>query len=62
MEVTKPMIEYNSKISKANTKGSSLKVTIPQGVVKLLNLDVGDNIIWEVSLEDSSAKVCIKKK
>lgn len=56
------MIKYTSKVSKANTKGSSLKVTIPQGIVKLLELEAGNNLTWEVQLEDSSAIVLISKK
>lgn len=55
-------IEYESKVNKANSYRTSLKVIIPQGISKFLQLEAGDTIIWDVTLEENSPKIIVKKK
>ena len=52
------MIEYKTRVNKINKQNNSLKITIPQGIVKLLDLKDGDDLIWIVDNGDN-IKICI---
>lgn len=54
------MIEYKTRVNKINKQNNSLKITIPQGIVKLLDLKEGDDLTWIVDIEDN-IKICIEK-
>ena len=54
------MIEYKTRVNKINKQNNSLKITIPQGIVKLLDLKDGDDLTWIVDIEDNT-KICIEK-
>ena len=47
------MIEYKTRVNKINKQNNSLKITIPQGIVKLLDLKDGDDLTWIVDIEDN---------
>lgn len=50
-----------SKIQVANSTSGSLRATIPEEIVKLLNVKAGDIISWDVSKSEKATKVCIRK-
>ena len=52
------MIEYKTRVNKINKQNNSLKITIPQGIVKLLDLKDGDDLTWIVDIGDN-IKICI---
>ena len=56
------MIKYSSKISKGSSEIDSVRVVIPQGLRKILELNPGDRIDWIVNIEDSGIKVTVEKK
>lgn len=59
-EKSTKMIEYKTRVNKINKQNNSLKITIPQGIVKLLDLKDGDDLTWIVDIEDN-IKICIEK-
>lgn len=54
-----PIINYKSKVS-ANSPNSA-RTTIPQGVMSVLDLDVGNTVIWEVEVTSDGINVSVKK-
>ena len=56
------MIKYSSKISKGSSEIDSVRVVIPQGLRKILELNPGDRIDWIVNIEDSGINVTVEKK
>lgn len=56
------MIKYSSKISKGSSEIDSVRVVIPQGLRKILELNPGDRIDWIVNIEDNGIKVTVEKK
>ena len=53
--------EYNTKISSARPTSKSARTTIPQEIMKFLELKKGDKIIWTVDIESENIKVEISK-
>jgi len=57
------MFKYNTKVNNANPNSNSLRTTIPKAVTKLLNIDVGDIVEWEIDvINNEEFVVRIKKK
>jgi hypothetical protein len=56
------ILKYKSKIGKADTRRISSRTIIPIEVIKILNLDFGDEIIWTVDIEGKGATVMVTKK
>jgi len=42
------ILKFKSRIGKADTEGVSSRTIIPIKVIEALELDFGDNIMWEV--------------
>ena len=55
------MFNYTSKINYANPETKSLKVGLPKEIVKVLNVQPGDTMDWQVDVEDGEIKVICKK-
>ena len=47
-------------LSKATTKGGSLRTTIPMGIVKQFNLSQGDRFNWEIKAEDGELIIVVR--
>lgn len=56
------MLDYESTIGKADTKGISARVIIPKEIMKILNLDYGDKLIWFVDVKDEGFTIRVEKK
>ncbi len=48
--------------TKVGNIGGSATVVIPAGLVKLLHIDKGDKIIWDVELDAEGATVTVSSK
>ena len=53
------MIEYKSTIGKADMKGKSSRVIIPIEVMKMLKLEWGDKLVWNVDIRDKGATITV---
>lgn len=51
-----------TKLARANTKSPSLRTTVPEGIVKDLNLKVGDIVVWRSMIVDGRIKVLVEKE
>jgi bifunctional DNA-binding transcriptional regulator/antitoxin component of YhaV-PrlF toxin-antitoxin module len=54
------MLMITSKVAKANTT-NSLRTTIPSDIVKEIDLNVGDLLIWSIDQQKGKKIVIIKK-
>lgn len=48
--------------TKVGVLGGSLKTSIPVNIVKLLEIEKGDNLIWLVDIKDDTVKIELKKQ
>ena len=55
------MFKYKSKVGIANPKSNSLRVGVPKEIVKILELDVGDSIEWDVDVTNNEITVIASK-
>lgn len=53
-----PILEYTTKLSKGGP--NSIRSIVPQDVIKLLELELGDSLHWTVNI-DNGITVTIKK-
>lgn len=57
------ILKFESILGKADTTGTSTRTIVPKQVVKLLNLDFGDKIVWNIEiLGKDEVKICITPK
>ncbi|WP_407420711.1 AbrB/MazE/SpoVT family DNA-binding domain-containing protein [Methanobrevibacter sp.] len=55
------MFNYTSKINYANPQTKSLKVGLPKEIVKVLDVQPGDIMDWQVDVTDGKITVIAKK-
>lgn len=55
------MFEYETKISIARPNSESGRTTIPQEVMKFLDLSIGNSVKWIVKLDGDEVNVCLDK-
>lgn len=51
---------YETKVTRANAKVSSLRSTIPSGICKQLNLNEGDKLFWKLEIRDNDFIIVAK--
>ena len=57
------MFKYSSKVNVANLKSNSLRAGIPKEIVKVLDIDAGDIIEWNVDvINNNEFRIIVKKK
>lgn len=56
------MLEYESTIGKADVKGKSTRVIIPREIIKMLNLEWGNKVVWKVDIRDDGVTVIFEPK
>ena len=57
------MFKYSSKVNVANPKSNSLRAGIPKEIVKVLGIDAGDIIEWNVDVVNNDEfRIIVKKK
>jgi antitoxin component of MazEF toxin-antitoxin module len=56
------LLEYESTIGKADVKGKSTRVIIPREIIKMLNLEWGDKVVWKVDISNDEVTVIFEPK
>jgi hypothetical protein len=54
-------MSLKSKMSVARPGSSSLRATVPEGIVAFLNLKEGDNIEWKMEIIDDKRVAIVEK-
>ena len=55
--------KYNTKVNSANLNSKTLRASIPKEIVKLLELQAGDSIEWNVDIiNNKEFQIIINKK
>ena len=49
------------KVSRANTKDGTLRMSIPKQFVEVLNLEAGDKVEWRLNLIDDKVVITVVK-
>ena len=55
------MFNYTSKINYANAQNKSLKAGIPKEIVKVLDIQAGNKLDWNVDVNNNKIIVTVKK-
>ncbi|MGI0046469.1 MAG: AbrB/MazE/SpoVT family DNA-binding domain-containing protein [Nitrosotalea sp.] len=55
-------MDLESTASTARTGTNSLRVTVPEGIVAFLGLEVGDKLQWIMDTDKNDRIVIVKKK
>lgn len=55
------MAEFSSKVTIARPKSPSLRTTIPEAVVKMMELSAGNAIVWNVKPAARGIEVSLSK-
>lgn len=55
------MAEFRSKVNEARPKSNSLRTTIPEAVVQLMELAKGDEIVWIVKPGKDALEIVVSK-
>jgi antitoxin component of MazEF toxin-antitoxin module len=56
------MAEFNSKVTLARPNSPSLRTTIPEGVAKMIELNTGDSLKWDIVIKDNKIEIRVSKK
>jgi len=56
------MGEFSSKLTVARPNSTSLRATVPEAIVQLLDLRAGDEIVWTVRALNEKMHVYVSKK
>jgi len=54
------IFKYKSKIGKGDTKGVSSRTIIPKGIIKILGVEFGDEIMWTADVSDKGVKITVE--
>jgi hypothetical protein len=54
--------EFITKITSARSNSQSLRTTIPEGIVKIMNVNAGDSLFWKISINKRKLEVIVSKK
>jgi antitoxin component of MazEF toxin-antitoxin module len=56
------MAEFISKVTLARPNSPSLRTTIPAGVAKMIELNTGDSLNWDIAIKDNKIEIRVYKK
>jgi antitoxin component of MazEF toxin-antitoxin module len=56
------MAEFISKVTLARPNSPSLRTTIPEGVAKMIELNTGDSLKWDIAIKDNKIDIRVSKK
>jgi antitoxin component of MazEF toxin-antitoxin module len=56
------MAEFISKVTLARPNSPSLRTTIPEGVAKMIELNTGDSLKWDIAIKDNKIEIRVSKK
>jgi hypothetical protein len=54
--------EFISKVTYARPNSPSLRTTIPEGLVKMIELNAGDSLKWNIAIKDNNIEIIVSKK
>lgn len=54
------MLSYESTIGRADVKGKSTRVIIPREIVKILDLEWGDKIVWNANITEKDVTITVE--
>ena len=55
------MAEFISKVTYARPNSSSLRTTIPEGVAKMIELNAGDLLKWDIRIKSNNIEIIVSK-
>jgi hypothetical protein len=55
------MGEFKTRVTIARPNSSSLRTTIPEGIVKLIDLGPGDELLWKVNVKGGNVEIILSK-
>ena len=55
------MGEFKTKVTIARPNSPSLRTTIPEGVAKLIDLGIGDELVWKVYIKENQVKITVSR-
>jgi bifunctional DNA-binding transcriptional regulator/antitoxin component of YhaV-PrlF toxin-antitoxin module len=53
--------DFKTKVTIARPNSPSLRTTIPEGVVKLIDLGPGDELVWKVDIKENQVKITVSR-
>ena len=57
------MFKYGTKINSANSTSKSMRTSVPKEIAKLLELEIGDTMEWNVEvINPNEYKIFVTKK
>jgi antitoxin component of MazEF toxin-antitoxin module len=54
--------EFISKVTYARPNSPSLRTTIPEGLAKMIGLEAGDSLVWNLTIKDNNLIVTVSKE
>ena len=55
------MAESITKVTPARPNSPSLRTTIPEGVAKMIELNAGDSLRWDIKIKDKNLQITLSK-
>ena len=55
------MAEFITKVSLARPNSLSLRTTIPEGIAKMIELNAGDSLRWDIKIKDKNLQITLSK-
>ena len=56
------MFKFLTKVNKANNNAKTIRTTIPKEIVNSLELEPGDDLVWNVEVVNEELKIFVSKK
>lgn len=57
------ILKFETKLSRAGSHGDSTKTTVPKKIMELLDLKIGNKVVWTVeTISKDEIVVCITPK
>ena len=53
--------EFIIKVTLARPNSPSLRTTIPEGIAKMIGLNAGDSLRWDVKIKDKNLQITLSK-
>jgi hypothetical protein len=56
------MAEFTTKVTLVRPDSPSLRTTIPEGIAKMIELNAGDSLKWDMKVKDNNLQIIVSKK
>lgn len=54
--------DFISKVTIARPNSGSLRTTIPEGIVKMIDLTANDSLLWKVNIKGGKVEIIVSRK